>query len=78
MLVRAWRGRDWITAAGWSLLALIASIASLAPWYLVWALPLAAVSRSRALRAATLVATTYLIAVHLPALGGQPWLMPAA
>ena len=77
MVVRAWRGGDWITAAGWAFLALIASIASLAPWYLVWLLPFAALSRSRSLRAATLLATVYLIAVHVPALGGQPWLSPS-
>jgi hypothetical protein len=77
MLARAWRGRDWITAAGWAFLGLTASIASLAPWYLVWLLPLAAGSRSRALGAATVLASAYLIAVHVPALGGQPWLTPA-
>jgi len=70
----AWRGGDAIAAAGWALLALLASIASLAPWYLVWLLPLAALGRSRALRAATLLATAYLLAIHVPAFGGVPWL----
>jgi hypothetical protein len=74
MLARALRGADPIAAAGWAFLALIASIASLAPWYLVWLLPLAAIGRSRALSIAALLATAYLIAVHLPALGGHPWL----
>ena len=74
MFVRALRGADPIAAAGWSMLALILSIASLAPWYLVWLLPLAAVGRSRALRTAAIAATLYLIAVHLPLLGGHPWL----
>jgi alpha-1,6-mannosyltransferase len=78
MIAGAWRGGDWITAAGWAFLALLAAIASLAPWYLVWLLPLAAASPSRSLRAATVLATLYLIGVHLPALGGQPWLTPAA
>jgi hypothetical protein len=73
-LISAWRGRDWITAAGWAMLALIVSIASLAPWYIVWVLPLAALGRSRTLCVAALVATGYLLAVHLPLLGGQPWL----
>lgn len=75
-LVWAWRGADWITAAGWAFLALIAAIASLAPWYLVWLLPLAAVARGRALPAAALLATGYLIVGHLPALGAVPWLSP--
>ncbi len=74
MLVRALRGADPIAAAGWSLLALILSIASLAPWYLVWLLPLAAIGRSRALRIVGISATLYLMAVHLPVLGGHPWL----
>jgi hypothetical protein len=74
MVVRARRGADWIAAAGWAFLALVASIASLAPWYLVWVLAPAAVGRSRPLRIAVLAATGYLLATHLPALGGQPWL----
>jgi len=73
-LMAAWRGRDWITAAGWATLALLVSLASLAPWYLVWLLPLAALGRSRALRVAALLATGYLLALHVPALGGHPWL----
>ncbi len=72
--VWAWRGGDAIAATGWALLALLGSIASLAPWYLVWLLPLAALGRSRALSVATLLATAYLLAVHVPAFGGVPWL----
>ncbi len=77
MIIRAWRGADPVAAAGWAFLALLCAIASLAPWYLVWLLPLAAWGRSRSLRAAALLATVYLVAVHLPVLGGQPWLTPA-
>ena len=73
-IVRAARGADYLATSGWAVLALLASIASLAPWYLVWLLPLAAVARSRPLRAAALLATGYLLAVHLPALGGVPFL----
>jgi hypothetical protein len=76
-LVWAWRGKDWVTAAGWAFLALIASIASLAPWYLVWVLPFAALSRSRALTVVALAATGYLVVVHMPALGYVPWLSGA-
>jgi hypothetical protein len=76
-ITRAWRGADPIAAVGWVVLALLASIASIAPWYLVWLLPLAALGRSRRLQIAALLATAYLIAVHLPALGGQPWLSQA-
>lgn len=77
MIVRTWRGHDQIAAAGWAFLALLVSIASLAPWYLVWLLPLAAVGRSRALQGAALAATLYLLAVHVPALHHQPWLSSA-
>jgi alpha-1,6-mannosyltransferase len=77
-IIWASRGGDWIAAAGWALLALVWSIASLAPWYLVWVLPLAAAGGSRSLRVAAVLATLYLVAVHLPALGGRPWLTPAA
>jgi hypothetical protein len=76
-LVAAWRGADAITAAGWAFLALIASIASFAPWYLVWLLPFAALGRSRSLRVATLLVTLYAMAVHIPAFGGVPWLSQA-
>jgi hypothetical protein len=74
MAIRAWRGADPVAAGGWALLALVASIASLAPWYLVWVLPAAALGRSRALWIAALLATGYLLGSHLPALGGHPWL----
>jgi hypothetical protein len=77
MIVWTWRGHEAIGAAGWAFLALLVSIASLAPWYLVWLLPLAAVGRSRALQAAALAATLCLVAVHLPALHHQPWLSHA-
>jgi len=76
-LVAAWRGADPITAGGWAFLAMIASIASFAPWYLVWLLPFAALARSRPLRLATLLVTLYVMAVHIPSFGGVPWLSQA-
>ena len=76
-LAWAWRGGDAVTAAGWAFLALIASIASFAPWYLVWLLPFTALGHSRSLRLATLLVTLYAIAVHIPAVGGVPWLSQA-
>jgi hypothetical protein len=65
-LWRTARGADWRAAAGWSTLALLASTAWLLPWYVIWALPLAAVSGDRRLRAATLVFCAYAILIHLP------------
>ncbi|TML00031.1 MAG: DUF2029 domain-containing protein [Actinobacteria bacterium] len=65
-LWRTARGADWRTAAGWTTLALLVSTAWLLPWYAIWALPLAAVSADRRLRAATLVVCAYATLIHLP------------
>src|SRR5262249_13895860 len=59
-------GADWRIAAGWTTLALLASTAWLLPWYAIWALPLAAVSGDRRLRAATLLLCAYAVLIHLP------------
>jgi hypothetical protein len=65
-LWRTLRGADWRVAAGWSTLALLLCTAWLLPWYVIWALPLAAVSGDRRLRAATLVLCAYALLIHLP------------
>jgi len=69
VLVILWglRRRDWIESAGWATVALIASVSWLMPWYVVWALPLAALTRSRALRRTVLVLTVYLVLSFAPA-----------
>jgi hypothetical protein len=61
-----WRRRDWLTGAGWATLVLIASLAWLMPWYVVWLLPLAALGTSFRLRAASLVLTAFLLFTFLP------------
>ena len=66
LLLRAARGADWVTAAGWATLALLVSSTFLLPWYVVWLLPLAAVGRSPALRAATLALTAFVLVTRLP------------
>jgi Glycosyltransferase family 87 len=65
-LWRTARGADWRVAAGWTTLALLLSTAWLLPWYAIWALPLAAVSGDRRLRAATLLLCAYAVLIHLP------------
>jgi hypothetical protein len=60
---------DWVSRAGWATLALIASLAWLMPWYLIWLTPLAALGTSRALRRAALVLTVFLIVTFVPATG---------
>ena len=72
MLVRTARGADWITAAGWTTLALLATSAWLLPWYLVWLLPLAALADDRRLRLATLALCAFVIAVRVPVWLEQP------
>ena len=65
-LWRTARGADWRVMLGWATLALLVCTAWLLPWYVIWALPLAAVSGDRRLRAATLVLCAYAILIHLP------------
>ena len=56
----AWRKRSWATPAGWAGLLGVISVSWLMPWYIVWALPFAALSRSRTLRGATVLMTVWL------------------
>jgi hypothetical protein len=63
LLWRTWRGYDWISASGWSLLAISVTSTWLLAWYILWPLPLAVVSRDRRLLVATL-AIQALFIVH--------------
>ncbi|MEA2314132.1 MAG: alpha,6-mannosyltransferase [Solirubrobacteraceae bacterium] len=65
----AWRRRDPIAASGWTSLTLLLTLSWVLPWYVLWALPLAALSGSRRLRIAALVVGVYLIAAWSPASG---------
>ncbi len=70
VLAVAWllrRRGDWLTGAGWATVALIASLAWLMPWYVVWLLPLAAVANSVRLRRVALALTVYLVLTFVPA-----------
>jgi hypothetical protein len=66
MLLRRY---DWVAGAGWATLAVLASLAWLVPWYVVWVLPLAALSGSVRLRRATLVMSAFLVLTFTP----SPW-----
>jgi alpha-1,6-mannosyltransferase len=59
----AWRARSWATPAGWGALLAVVCVSWLMPWYIVWALPFAALSRSRALRAAVVVVSVWVTLV---------------
>jgi hypothetical protein len=67
-LRRAWRGGDWIQAAAWSVAALLATATFLLPWYLIWLLPLAALSARRGPAAAALALTAFMVVTRTPLL----------
>jgi hypothetical protein len=67
LVTGVWRGRpDWLTGAGWATLALLACTSWLMPWYIVWALPLVALSTSRWLRRVTLAFGVFAAFSFLP------------
>jgi hypothetical protein len=69
---QAWRRRSPITAAGWSSVALLVTLSWVLPWYVLWVLPMAALSSSVRLRRTALVLGAYLIVAWAPA-SGQLW-----
>lgn len=70
--VQAWRRRSPITASGWASVALLVTLSWVLPWYVLWILPMAALSSSRRLRTTALVLGAYLIIAWAPA-SGQLW-----
>jgi hypothetical protein len=70
--VQAWRRRTSITASAWASVALLVTLSWVLPWYVLWVLPLAALSSSRRLRTAALALGVYLIIAWAPA-SGQLW-----
>jgi alpha-1,6-mannosyltransferase len=63
------RRKDWLSGAGWSTVALVASLAWLVPWYVIWILPLAALGTSVRLRRAAVAITAYVVLAFIPATG---------
>jgi len=66
LLAWTWRGNDWLRAAAWASFALLIATAWLLPWYLIWALPLVALSRDRPLQLLTLALTAYQLPARMP------------
>jgi alpha-1,6-mannosyltransferase len=64
----AWtaRGGDWVRASAWTASGLLLASAWLLPWYLIWALPLVAISRDRPLQLLTLGLTAYQLGARIP------------
>jgi hypothetical protein len=76
VLTVAWllrRRGDWITSAGWATLALIASLAWLMPWYVIWLLPLAGLGTSVPLRRWAIALSVFLVLTFIPATGTILW-----
>ena len=65
-LVKTWQGADWLRCAAWASLALLLATAWLLPWYLIWTLPLAALSRDRPLQLLTLALTAFQLPARMP------------
>jgi len=66
LLIWTWRGGDWLRAAGWATLGLLLATSWLLPWYLIWLLPLAALSRDTPLQLLTLALTAYQLGARIP------------
>jgi alpha-1,6-mannosyltransferase len=66
LLIRTWQGADWLRNAAWASFALLLATAWLLPWYLIWALPLVALSRDRPLQLLTLALTAYQLPARMP------------
>ena len=73
LLWRVWRGYDWVAASGWGLLAVAVSSTWLMPWYTIWPLPLAAISRDkRLLVAAFAIQAIWIVHQTSPLYGPVP------
>ena len=66
LLIWTYRGNDWVRAAAWATAGLLLATSWLLPWYLLWPLPLAALSRDRLLQALLLALTAYQLGARIP------------
>ena len=66
LLIWTYRGNDWLRAAAWATTGLLLATAWLLPWYLLWPLPLAALSRDRSLKLLVLALTAYQLGARIP------------
>jgi hypothetical protein len=66
LLAWTYRGGDWLRAAAWATFGLLLATAWLLPWYLLWPLPLAALSRDRLLQLLLLALTAYQLGARIP------------
>jgi hypothetical protein len=67
LLWRTWRGlTEALDAIGWTTFAVLIASAWLVPWYILWLLPFAALSRDRRLQLATLALCAWMLAIAVP------------
>jgi alpha-1,6-mannosyltransferase len=67
LLWRTWQGTiDALDAIGWATLAILLASAWLVPWYILWLLPFAALSRDRRLQLGALAMTAWMLAIAVP------------
>ncbi len=71
LLVRTYRGGNWLENAGWATCALIVTTTWFLPWYLIWFLPLAALALRPYQRLTALVLTGLAIGLQLPLIFGK-------
>jgi alpha-1,6-mannosyltransferase len=71
LLIRTYRGGDWLENAGWATCAVIVTTTWFLPWYLIWFLPLAALALRPYQRLTALVLTGLAIGLQLPLIFGK-------
>jgi hypothetical protein len=71
LLIRVYRGGDWLENASWATCALLVSTTWFLPWYLVWFLPLAALAVRPYQRITALALTALAIGLQLPLIFGH-------
>lgn len=60
------RPETWLANAGWATLGVLLASAWLVPWYLLWLLPFAALSKDNRLQAASVVFCAYTLVIAIP------------
>jgi hypothetical protein len=71
LLVRVYRGGDWLENAGWATCAVLVTTTWFLPWYLIWFLPLAALAVRPYQRYTALALTALAIGLQLPLIFGK-------
>src|SRR3954453_15483274 len=71
LLLRVYRGGDWLENAGWATFAVLVTTTWFLPWYLIWFLPLAALAVRPYQRFTALALTALAIGLQLPLIFGK-------